>query len=580
MAFELIFESPTVVDGSGMLPYRADVGIKNGRVSAIGQLNDAQADRRVNGTGKILCPGFIDVHAHTDMSIHLPDHQNILEPLVRQGITTFVGGNCGIALAPLGGDRLPAIMDFFEAFTGRAQDDLIDWKGFDQFLSTVERRGLLLNMGLLAPHGILRISEMGLARRLADRQEVRGMGRELRKCMEAGALGMSTGLQYFPGSQSDTAELVDLARILHEYDGVFTSHLRSYSNTLDLALDEVKQVSRQADVRVQVSHLFWLPHLNVWLDSLVRKAARLGSKIYERVKIPVPLDSAVAEKLQGLDREIEKGLPMGIDGMPTSAGFTHLLAFFPPWVLEDSIDKVLARLADPPTRKKILADIVGGQSIWPHREANTWSMNFFKLLGWQGQFVMSVVTEKNKPLEGLNFRQIGDLQGKHPFDAACDLLLEENGRVLVFETITHPGDDFVERSLFATMRDRNVSIVTDTILMGYGRPSHLFYDCFPKFISRYIRDNRSVSLPEGIRKCTSLPASQLGIRNRGQVKEGFWADLVLFDMDRIGTLSTFEKPDVFPTGIDYVLINGNTVVDPDGFHPDPRPGMVIRRGDS
>ena len=204
-------------------------------------------------------------------------------------------------------------------------------------------------------------------------------------------------------------------------------------------------------------------------------------------------------------------------------------------------------------------------------------MNFLKLMGWDGVFVMSVVSQKNKELEGKNFKEIGKAKGKHPFDAVCDLLLEEKGRVLAFETFTWPGDDFTERSMIASLKDPNSSIVTDTILLGYGRPSHLFFDCYPKFISRYIRDNKSVTLEEGIRKCTSLPAKQLGIEKRGIIREGNYADLVLFDFDNIETHSTFEKPDVFPSGIEYVVINGHIIIDSQGYHPDPKPGRVIRK---
>lgn len=577
MTFDIIFEYPLVVDGTGKLPFRADVGIKNGKIKAVGQLDDAKSAKRINAIGKVLCPGFIDVHSHTDLSIHLPEHPEILEPLIRQGITTFVGGNCGMALAPLNGVYKKPIDDLIEGFTGRDQSDVIDWETFGGFMDTIEKRGVALNMAMLAPHGIMRINQMGLAKRLAEPDEVKGMSDLLRECMEAGALGMSTGLQYFPGSQSDTRELIELARVVKEYDGVYTSHLRSYSNTLGRALDEIKEVVRAADVHGQVSHLFWIPHVNDIIDPIVRKAAKLGSKIYEYIKLPIPLDSAVADMLGKIGKEIDDGLRLGLDGMPTSAGFTHLLAFFPPWVLQDDLENVLTRLADPAQRKRIREDIEKGESTWPHRDDRTWSMNFFKLMGWDGAFVMAVVSEKNKKLEGLNFLQIGKMKNKHPFDAACDLLLEEKGRVLVFETVTHPGDDFVERSLFATMKDPNVSIVTDTILLGYGRPSHLFYDCFPKFISRYIRDFKSVSLQEGIRKCTSLPAAQLGIKKRGTIEEGYWADLVLFDLDKIETHSTFDKPEVFPSGVEYVTINGKAVLDPDGYHPEPKAGCVIRR---
>lgn len=576
--FDIVFEAATVVDGSGKLPYRADVGIKNDKIAAIGQLDDAKAKKRIYAKGKVLCPGFIDVHSHADVSVHLPDHPEILEPLIRQGITTFVGGNCGLALAPLDSSNRKSIMDFLEGFTGRNQDAHIRWESFGEFMAHVDASHPVMNVAMLAPHGIMRIGEMGLTKRLATRDEVSNMQDMLRDCMEAGAMGMSTGLQYFPGSQSDTEELVKLADVLHEYDGVFTSHLRSYSNTLDLAINEVKAVSRHADVQAQISHLFWVPHIHPVIDSLTRKIVRLGAKIYERVPVPVPLDLAVAEKLNLLGREIDQGLRMGVDGMPTSAGFTHLMAFFPPWVLENDMPRILKRLKDPATRKRIRRDIETGQSIWPHRDNNTWSMNFFKLMGWKCAFIMSVGSEKNKHLEGKNLVDIANSMGKHAFDVACDLLLEEDGRVLVFETVTHPGDDFVERSLFATMRDPNVSIVTDTILLGFGRPSHLFYDCYPKFISKYIRDNHSVSLPEGIRKCTALPAAQLGIKKRGEIKEQNFADLVLFDLDVIGSNSTFENPDNFPSGIEKVLINGKIIVDENGYHPKPRPGMLIRKG--
>ena len=165
----------------------------------------------------------------------------------------------------------------------------------EEFLDTIEKRGVVLNTAMLAPHGIIRLNVMGQEKRLAKPDEKSKMGKIVRQCMDAGALGLSTGLQYFPGSQSDTDELIDLAKVVNEYDGVFTSHLRSYSNTLEMAIDELKTVSRKADVPVQLSHMFWIPHVNDTIDPIVRKAAKLGSKIYNFIKLPIPLDAAVAE---------------------------------------------------------------------------------------------------------------------------------------------------------------------------------------------------------------------------------------------------------------------------------------------
>ena len=578
MEFDVLFKNATVVDGSGRFPYTADVAVSGEKVAVIGDIDKAEAKRVIDAKGKVLCPGFIDIHSHADMTIPRENHAEILEPLIRQGITTFVGGNCGMGFAPLVDTPMrKAQLEYFQGFTGADQRENIHWDSLGEFLDYMDELHPVMNFGLLAPHGVIRLGTIGAAKRLANREEVSQMTGMLRECMEAGALGMSTGLQYFPGSQCDTEELIELGRVLYEYDGVMTSHLRSYSDTLELAIDELKEIIRKTGIRGQISHLFWLPDTGKVGNWLTRRAAKLGSKIYERVKLPIPLDAAVAKLLDGIDREIQDGLPLGIDGMPTSAGFTHLIAFFPPWVIEDEIMQVLERLKDPALRKRMRNDIENGRSIWPHREDDTWSMNLLKILGYEGAFIMSVVTEKNKHLEGKNLVEVGKIRGQHPFDAACDLLLEEDGRVLVFETVTRPGDDFVERSLFATMKSRNVSIVTDTILMGYGRASHLFYDCYPKYIARYVRDYKSVSLAEGIRKCTSLPASQLQLKKRGEVREGYFADLVMFDLTSIDTKSSFEKPDVYPQGIETVLINGKVVFDENGYHPEPRSGRVIRR---
>ncbi len=576
MEFDTIIEKALVVDGTGGPVFQADVAIQDDRIAAIDRLENASARERIAAQGLVLCPGFVDVHSHADLTAHLDTQPNLLEPLVRQGITTCVGGNCGLSLAPVLPAHERAIFDFLDAFTGRDQRNDIGWRSFAEYLDRIETQGTVLNMGFLAPHGIIRINVMGQHRRTAAPEELEAMKRLLNECLDAGALGLSTGLQYFPGSQSDTDELVALAEVVQAHGGVFTSHLRSYSNTLELAVDEIEEVSRRSGVRVQISHIFWIPQTHDLIDPWVRRLARVGSWVHRHTHAPIPIDRALARLLHRLDRDIQQGTPLGIDGMPTAAGFTHLLAFFPPWVLEDNLEAVLQRVGDPAQRQRMFRDIVEGQSIWPHRAPGTWSMNFLKLMGWKGVFIMSVVTDKNKKFEGMNLHELGRAVGKHPFDAACDLLLQEHGRVLVFETFTRPDDPFIERSLRATMQDPNVSIVTDAIMLGYGRPSHLFYDCYPKYIARYVRDAGLVTLPEAVRKCTSLPASQLGIPERGRIAVGAPADLVLFDFETIDTRSSFETPDLFPTGVLRVWINGAPIVDEAGYHPEPRPGRVIR----
>jgi N-acyl-D-amino-acid deacylase len=581
MTYDIIIDNATIYDGTGRLPYAADIAVKNEKICEIGQLEDARAKTRIDAGGKVLCPGFIDIHSHADLVVHLSDHHKTLEPLLRQGITTFVGGNCGAGLAPFSKKHREEGLLYMSFFIGEDQGPHAKWNSMSEMMDKIEDRGMVMNAGLLTPHGQLRIGALGMLNRPAKAGEMKTMKRLLSESLEAGALGMSTGLQYFPGLASDEEELTELAEIVSANDAVFTSHLRSYSSTLTQAIDEIMTISRKTGVRIQLSHLFWLPNVNIVVDRAVAEILRAGAVLYKHLKIPIPLDLAMREKLAAMGKAIDEGLPMGMDAMPTGTGFTHAFAFMPPWALEGGREKVINRFADPAVRQKIYRSIMRGQPVWPHREPDTWSMNFFKLMGFKSIHLMGVKSDANKKYEGMNFVAIGKALGKHPFDAICDMLLEEDGNVLVYETPTWPGDEFAERSVYASVSDPNVSVVTDTILLGHGTPSHLFYDCYPKLMSKYARDEKHMTLQEAIRKSTSLPAMQLGIKNRGLVRRGYWADLVMFDPDTIRSNSTPLKPDAFPSGIEYVLVNGHPVVTPGGgYHPAPRKGKLIRRGDN
>ncbi|MBI9075275.1 MAG: amidohydrolase family protein [Desulfatibacillum sp.] len=578
MHFDLIIEQPLVYDGSGTKPVTLDVGVKEGKIQALDNLSEAGADTRIHAHGMGLCPGFIDVHTHADMALHRPEQVRVLEPLVRQGITTIVGGNCGVTMGPIS-DRNPDFQyKFYEIFLGKDQQPYINWKGFGEMLESMEAGGLLLNTAMLAPHGILRMHAMGDSVEVAGNEDLSIMEKALRECMEAGAMGMSTGLQYFPGLCSDSRELLELAKVVGEFDGVFTSHLRSYnSDGLQKAMDEIMDIGLEAQISVQLSHLFWVPYLFEPVNTIMKAFIKAASRLYKIHPFPLPLGSSTKSHLAKVAHRVDQGQPIGVDAMPTSAGFTHLFAFFPPWSLEGGMHGVLKRIADPKERLRIRKSIENGKPVWPHRGPDSWSMNLFKVMGWDCASVMSVTTEKNQKYLGMNFGEIGKLQGKHPFDAACDMALEENGRVLIFETPTYPGDPMVELSLQGTLVDPNVSIGTDLIPLGFGKPSHLTYDCFPKFLGQYARDWKLLALPEAIRKCTELPASQIKIPNRGNIARGYWADMVLFDPETIGSNSTAQDPAHFPKGIQKVFINGRMVVDGENFMPDPMPGQMIRK---
>ena len=573
--FDVLIRNGMVVDGSGTKPFAADVGVEGDRITLVGRANGAQAKTEIDAAGKAVCPGFVDPHSHADLTVFRPDHDKLLAPLVLQGITTFVGGNCGMSMAPLGNVHADAVRQYIEVFTGFDIVHECPWNTMGQFLDTLDQRGVLLNTAVLAPHGLLRLEAMGMARRFATDDELEGMARALDQALEEGAIGLSTGLQYYPGSQSDPRELHRLAKTIKKHEAIFTAHLRSYSATLPQAVDEVLDISRDHGIRGQISHLFWIPDYGP-AGPVVRAAIRQLSRLPERWVPPIPLDGPIAQRLEQVSKSNAAGTRVGVDVMPTTTGFTHLLAFFPPWVLEGSTADVIARMGDPEARKRMKHSIEHGNMKWPHVEGDSWSMNFFKVMGWECSTVMAVVSEKNKRYEGMNIMEIAREQKKHPLDAACDLLLEENGHVLVFETMGEPDSPIAERSTFAPLRDPNVAISTDTILMGIGRPSYLFHGCYPKFLGRYVRDKKLLPLETAIRKCTGLPAEHFGLKDRGKIAQGSFADIVVFDATTVASGANFHEPAGPPTGIDHVFINGKMVVDHSRITATPRAGKVLR----
>ncbi len=569
-----------VIDGTGREPYRADVGVSGGVIEKIGDLGESEAARRIEVQGRVVCPGFVDVHSHADLSMFREDAAELLQPLVRQGITTFVGGNCGMSLAPITDENCDGLKTYLEVFTQMDFDAAISWKSMGEFMEHVDDKGLLLNMALLVPHGMLRISALGLEDRPADTGAMEMMKWLLEESMEAGAFGLSTGLQYFPGLFSDTAELVELAEPLPRYGGIFTSHLRSYtSTTLGKAIDEVGEVARANGIRGQVSHMFSVP----WAGP-VHSIALKGVKwmcnhpdLALRITPGFALDMSMNVVLKQLEGNRKAGADIAMDLMPTTSGFTHLLAFFPPWALVGGREKVLARISDPELRKEMLRDIEKGKPTWPHSGKNDWSLNLIRQMGWDALTVMAVHGERNKHLEGRRFIDIAEEQGKHPFDVMCDLLIEEDGKVLAFESMSEPDDAFSERYTFPAIQDPHTMISTDTILMGMGKPLYLFYGCYPKFIGRYVNEKKMVELPEAVRRLTSLPAQFFGIEKRGMVKEGYYADLLLMDPGAFSTEACFRDPERYPEGLDTVIINGTMVVEGGEPVPGALAGRMLRK---
>ena len=502
MQYDLIIRKGTIIDGSGRERFQGDIAVQGAVIAEIGDLTGATGVSEIDAQGKIVCPGFIDIHSHVDLAIADPMHIDRLEPLIRQGITTVIGGNCGFSNCFVPQENREANLTNLENLSGQPQRELVDWTTPAEFFERLKRQGMLLNMGTLVGHGSLRIAASGLVTRLLTHDEQIRLERYLEQALEMGCLGLSTGLQYFPGLQSDTAELVGLGGVLKRNGGVFTSHLRSYAHTVANAIDEVSEVGRRCGVPVQISHLYWQPYAK-GLGWLTRNAAKFGSFTYNTLKIPVPIEKGLEDKIELVEAERRHGVDIAFDLVPTSQGFTELFAFLPPYVSEGSKAEALSRLEDKAFRKKVRHDILNVEPDWPHRDGATWSFNYIKMTGWEGLRVMAVLSDHNRWMEGHTFPEIGKSQGKEPFDALCDLLVEEKGQVMVFHTPLKPDDPFAFRSMWSGFTYPHSVPATDTILRPLGRPAHVFYDCFPRFIAFFTKQKPLLTLEEAIRKTTS-----------------------------------------------------------------------------
>ena len=573
---DALIRNGLIVDGSGKAGFKGDIGIEDGRIAFVQPTNGGgsatAAREQIDAAGKVVCPGFVDPHSHADLVLHRPDHEKLLAPLVLQGITTLVGGNCGLSMAPIAPAFPEPVKDYLNMFANVEFEHDCPWNTTGEFINVLESRGILLNAALLIPHGLIRIGCMGPERRYATDDEIRAMAAVVEQSMAEGAIGLSTGLQYFPGSNSDSRELLALGKALKPHDGIFASHLRSYSNTLPLAIDEVVGVARQNEIRAQISHIFQCPDFGIagpFMRALIRAAAKMN------FVPPLPLDGPLTKRIGQMMSARASGVCIGMDVMPTTTAFTYLLAFLPPWALIGTKQEILARLKDPSVRSRILHAIKHGKMKWPHVEGNSWSLNMIRLMGWQSVHIMAVSTPANKHYEGRALMDIARERKQHPLDTACELIVEEAGRVLVFFALAKPDDALTEASTFAPIKHPEISISTDTLITGLGKPSHLFHGCYPRFLGRYVREKKLLSLETAIRKMTSVPADHFKLIQRGQLQKGYHADIVVFDPHNISSKASFLHPDTPPEGICLVFINGSKIVD-GGIVAQGRHGQVIR----
>lgn len=522
----------TVIDGSGADRRQQDIYIEEEYIVKIGEgLNQGEMQKDVeivDGSGLICAPGFIDTHSHSDL--YALTNPEIL-PKIRQGITTEVLGQDGISLSPLPKIH---IQDWRQNLAGLDGDsDSIPWEyeSTENYLELLEQVHTSTNLAYLAPHGNIRLKVMGFAGRNATEEELQGMCEQMRIEMESGCLGLSTGLIYIPCAFADTKELIALCKVVAAYDGVFVVHQRSEADHILSSMEEVISIGRESGVKVHFSHF-----------------KVCGSENWD--KIP--------QMLQLLEDARAEGIKVSFDQYPYVAGSTMLGVLLPPWVHEGGTGKLLERLADDNQCKRIKKDIEEGIPGWD---------NFVRFAGFDGIFITSVATKNNQWCIGKSISEIASIQQKDCYQALFDLLLQEKNAVGMVDF--YGTEEHVKTLL---QRDE-MNACTDGLLGGEPHPR--VYGAFPRILGKYVREEGALTLEQAVYKMTGKAALAMGIPDRGYIKEGYYADLVLFDAENILDQGTFMEPRQYPAGIAAVIVNGVLAVR-DGDYTGARSGRVLR----
>ena len=505
---------------------------------------------RLDAAGRVLAPGFIDLHSHADLCYTLPIARQaaLLEGRVRQGITTDLVGNCGIGCAPLLDGTRAAIARICGFITPDGVD--WEWEGMASYLGRLESGGVLINVATLVAHGPARAAAMGTRAARPTPDEQRALETGVRAAIEAGAFGVSFGLIYPPGQFADTEELIGVARAARAAGGFAAFHQRGSSRpTLLPAVREIIEVGRSAGAEVHHSHV-----------------ETVGPRAWP----------GTVEVLELHDRAARDGIGLSGDVIPYTAVCTTLVALFPPWSLDGGVEAFLDRLRDPVARARMRDEVAAKDAVWPPwEEPGRFAMNIARECGWERIRLAHVDGAANKRFERLTFEEIGRRRGRAPFEALCDLLVEEGGigTQLIFGI---SGDDRGDADLEPLIASPRLALVTDAWEIGKGFPHPGAYGAFPRVLGHYVRERRLLALEEAVRKMTSVPAARLGLRDRGQVREGYMADLVVFDRDTVGARSDYVEPRRMPAGIEHVFVNGRHLVEGAAFRPGPA-GHVLRR---
>lgn len=526
--YDLIIRNGRIIDGTGSPWFYGDLAIKEDKIIHIGKLNGLTAKIEIDARNQIVAPGFIDMHVHTDLFIL---ENGLVEAKIRQGITTELFGQDGIAAAPLTDEYVAAWQANLAGLDGTPKIEW-DWRTLAEYLNKIEEAGPCFNVAMLAPHGNIRSEVMGMEDRIATDEEIGKMCQILQRCLAEGAVGMSTGLIYTPCQFSNYKELEALCHVLGEYGCPLVIHQRSEGDEILESMDELIEIMLRSKAHLHVSHLKNCGRFN-W---------------YKTPELLAKIDSAR-----------RRGLEVTFDQYPYNAGSTMLSAILPPWVNDGGVEAMRERLADQELRTRIKKEMATGLAGWD--SMSRWA-------DWTGIIVTSVETQANQKYVGLTISEIAEQRKDNPADVALDLIYEEHNAVGMIDIVINEEDIRMICSHPAG------TIGSDGLLAG--KPHPRAYGTFPRILGRFVRDERITSLEEMIRRMTSQSARICGIQNRGILRAGLKADIVIFNPETIIDQATFDDPTKDNVGIDKVIVNGSVVVDNEKTY-NLHKGQVFRR---
>lgn len=523
---DLIIRNGLVLDGLGGKGQISDIGVKGNTIYVVDKLPSMNVKTTIDAKGKVVCPGFIDIHTHTDTELLVSGKA---ESKIRQGVTTEVGGNCGSSPFPISGDHA-------SEYHGRLKSKYgleTSWTDLDGFFSAIEEQGTSLNYATLTGQGDLRGYVVGLHDTPPDPDQLKEMQRVLLETIEQGSFGLSTGLEYAPGSYASTEELIKLTSVLSERGGIYATHMRNEDDRIEEAIEEALRIGREAGVFTQISHLKAC-NRNNW-----HKVDHMLEMISNAQK-----DQAVLA-----------------DRYPYDAWGTGLSAFLPLWARQGDTDEVLSRLDNTSDLAKIKEYTEGRAQ---------------RIGGWDRVMISSCSFEDDKFCEGLTVLDGAKEKGMEPFEFVRSLLINSRNGVGVVGFAMDEANLHKVLNADFIMVGSDGSAVAPYGKLGTGKPHPRYYGTFPRVLGKYSRDENVLTLANAVKKMTSMPAQSLGLKDRGTLAVGKKSDIVIFDPKSVIDKATFADPHQFPVGIETVIVNGTITVQ-NGEHTGALAGEVLRK---